>query len=59
MINHERLGDFLAYQGRLPQTKKEYASFVLFKGVKKWTKDNWTQFLTTTQDKDTKGNWNF
>ena len=34
MINYERLGDFLAHHGRLPQTKKEYAGFVLFKGVK-------------------------
>ena len=34
MINYERLGDFLDYHGRLPKTNKEYASFVLFKGVK-------------------------
>ena len=34
MINYNRLGDFLAYFGRLPENKKEYASFVLFKGVK-------------------------
>ena len=36
MLNYERLGDFLAYHGRLPENKKEYATFVLFKGVKKW-----------------------
>lgn len=35
MINYERLGDFLNHYGRLPQTKKEYASFILFKGGKK------------------------
>ena len=35
MLNYERLGDFLAYHGRLPENKKEYATFVLFKGVKK------------------------
>ena len=32
MINYARLGEFLAYFGRLPETNKEYASFVLFKG---------------------------
>lgn len=36
MINYERLGDFLAYHGRLPENKKEYATFTLFKGGKKW-----------------------
>ena len=35
MINYERLGDFLAYNGRLPENKKEYASFILFQGGKK------------------------
>ncbi len=31
MINYARLGDFLAYYGKLPENEKEYASFVLFK----------------------------
>lgn len=35
MMNHERLGDYLAYHGRLPENKKEYSKFVLFKGGKK------------------------
>lgn len=35
MVNFERLGDFYAHHGRLPQTQKEYATFILFKGVKK------------------------
>lgn len=32
MENYKILGDFLAHYGRLPQTKKEYAIFVLFQG---------------------------
>ena len=36
MINYGRLGDFLAYHGRLPENKKEYATFTLFQGGKKW-----------------------
>ncbi len=38
MINYngKGLGDFLAYHGRLPENEKEYASFVLFQGGKKW-----------------------
>lgn len=36
MINYERLGDFLAYHGRLPETKKEYAMFALYQGGKRW-----------------------
>jgi hypothetical protein len=35
MKNFERLGEYLAYFGKLPENKKEYAMFVLFKGVKK------------------------
>lgn len=35
MINYNILGDFLAMHGRLPETKKEYAIFALFKGGKK------------------------
>lgn len=38
MLNYEGkgLGDFYAYFGRLPENKKEYATFMLFQGGKKW-----------------------
>ena len=36
MKNYNILGDFLAYHGRLPENKKEYAIFALFQGGRKW-----------------------
>lgn len=34
MKNYNMVGDFLKMYGRLPKTKKEYATFALFQGGK-------------------------